>query len=127
MHHDSMRYTLQIDMLERDETLGDQAARRLLAADFALAVNASYLQALSADDLAVGVHSRTFPQEGVARYRVTLELVERTPAMTDEQAAELVRRELQRAQNASHFLRVCGEDFRVALVARERVVVRAAA
>ena len=47
--------------------------------------------------------------------------------MTDEQTAELLRREFQRAQNASHFLRMAREDFSVRLTARERVASRQAA
>ena len=119
---DITHYTLELDICERDGTLGNRGAIDLLRSEFALALNASYLIALSADDIAVGAVSRSIPQAGVARYVVALEVVERVPAMTDEQASELLRREFQRAQNASHFLRVCREDFGVKLVARERVV-----
>jgi hypothetical protein len=120
-HDDITRYTLELDILERDGTLGDRRASELLRSEFALALNASYLMALSGGDIDVAAMSRSIPREGVARYVVVLELVERIPAMTDEQAGELLRREFQRAQNASHFWRVCRDDFAVTLVARERV------
>jgi hypothetical protein len=120
-HDDITRYSLELDMLERDGALGDQRAIELLRSEFSLALNASYFMALSADDIHVGAIGRTVPQEGVARYRVALEFAERAPAITDEQAGELVRREFHRAQNASHFLRIAGEDFDARLVAREPV------
>ena len=113
------RYVLQLDVLERDSDLSDPAAAALLRSEFALAVNASYFGLLSDDYFALEVLSREIPQDGVARYTVVLELEERTPRMTDEQAAELVRREFQRALNASHFRRLSGEDFRAELVVRE--------
>jgi hypothetical protein len=124
-HDDITHYTLELDVCERDGTLGNRRAIDLLRSEFALALNASYFMALSADDIAVRAVSRSIPQAGVARYVFVLELVERHPAMTDEQAGELLRREFQRAQNASHFLRACREDFDVRLVARERVVTQA--
>jgi hypothetical protein len=113
------RYVLQLDVLERDSDLSDPAAAALLRSEFALAVNASYFGLLSDDDFAIDVRSREIPQDGVARYTVVLELEERTPRMTDEQAAELVRREFARALNASHFRRLSNEDFRAELVVRE--------
>jgi hypothetical protein len=119
---DTIRYRLELDMIERDAALGDERAIRLLRSEFALAINASHLLALSCDDIDVRVRSRSIPQEGVARYAVALELVERTARMTDEQAAELLNREFQRAQNAGYFRRIAGEDFSVRLVARERVL-----
>jgi hypothetical protein len=124
-HDDITRYTLELDVVERDGTLGHRCAVDLLRSEFALALNASYLMALSGGDIDLGAISRSTSHEGVARYVVVLELVERSPAMTDEQACELLRREFQRAQNASHFRRVCREDFGVTLVARERVSVQA--
>jgi EAL domain-containing protein (putative c-di-GMP-specific phosphodiesterase class I) len=122
---DITRYLLELDLIERDRTLGHLRAIRLLRSEFALAINASYLTRLSVDDIAVGAITRSIPQEGVARYTVVLDLVERTPQMTDEQAAELVRRELRRAQNAAQFRRIASEDLSVALVARERLVTSA--
>ena len=113
------RYVLQLDVLERDSALSDPAAAALLRSEFALAVNASYFGLLSDDDFAVDVMAREVPQDGVARYTLVVELEERFPNMTDEQAAELVTREFQRAQNASHFMRISGTDFRAELVARE--------
>ena len=113
------RYELQLDVLERNGALSDSAATALLRSEFALAINASYFSLLSNDDVAVDVLSREIPQDGVARYSVVLELDERTPNMTDEQAAELVCREFRRAQNASHFARISREDFCAKLVVRE--------
>jgi EAL domain-containing protein (putative c-di-GMP-specific phosphodiesterase class I) len=124
-HDDITHYTLELDICEREAALGHRHAVALLRSEFALALNASYFIALSADDITVGAVSRSIPRAGVARYVVVLELVERDPAMTDEQADELLRREFQRAQNASYFLRACREDFAVGLVARERVSAQA--
>jgi hypothetical protein len=124
-HDDTMRYRLELDMLERDATLGNSRAIELLRGEFALALNASYLMALSAGDIEVGSISRSTPQEGVARYAVELLLEERTPAMSDEQAAELLQREFALAQNASHFIRIASDDFGVTLAERERVVTHA--
>ena len=120
-HLDTARYRLELDMLERDGTLGNQAAVNLLRREFALALNASYFIALTAGDVRVGTIVRSVPQEGVGRYTVELVLDERTPAMSDEQAAELLQREFARAQNASYFLRIAREDFAPRLVAREHV------
>ena len=106
-------------MLERNSDLSDSAATALLRSEFALAINASYFALLSYDGVAVDVLARETPQDGVARYGVVLELEERTPNMTDEQAAELVCREFRRAQNASHFARISREDFCAKLVVRE--------
>jgi hypothetical protein len=125
-HDDITRYTLELAIHERDDMHGNRHAVELLRSELALALNASYFIALSGDDIAVGAVSRSIPQAGVARYIVVLELVERVPAMTDEQAGELLGREFQRAQNASYFLRICREDFGVRLVARERVGTQAA-
>lgn len=116
-----MRYALQLDVLERDSQLGDAAALALLRREFALALNAAHFSRLSAGDIAVEVLSRAIPQDGVARYTVALELEERTPQMTHEQAAELVSRELQHALNGSHFMRISGEDFPATLVSRAPV------
>lgn len=118
---DITRCTLELDIRERDGGLGDRRALDLLRSEFAFALNASHFIALSGDDIDVGAISRSAPQGGIARYVVVLELVERTPAMTDEQAGALLRREFQRAQNASYFRRVCREDLGVRMLARERV------
>jgi len=121
MHHDDItRYQLELEVLERDGSLSNRCAIDLLRSEFALAHNASYLMRLSAADIEVGYISRSIPHDGVARYAIVLDLVERTPAMTDEQTGELLRREFRHAQNAGHFWRVCRDDFRVTLVARER-------
>jgi hypothetical protein len=126
MHHDDItRYRLELDVLEREGALGNRRAIDLLRSEFALALNASYLMGLSAGDIAVGFISRSIPQGAVTRYTVVLELVERVPSMNDEEAGELLHREFQRAQNAAHFWRVCRDDFRVTLVARERAGMQA--
>lgn len=120
-HDDTIRYRLELDVLERDETLGSARAVELLRSEFALALNASHLMSLSTEEIHVGAIWRSTPQEGAARYAVELLLAERTPSMSDEQVAELLQREFQRAQNALHFLRIAREDFGVTLAARERV------
>ncbi len=123
---DTTRYRLELDMLERDATLGNSRAVALLRSEFALALNASYFVALSDGDIEVGAIWRSIPQEGVARYTVELVLEERARSVTDEQAAEMVRREFARAQNASHFIRVASGDFGVTLSSREPVLTHAA-
>lgn len=119
--HDTTRYRIELDMLERDGARGTTRAIELLRSEFALALNASYFMALTAGEIHVGAIGRSVPQEGVARYAIELVFDERTPAMSDEQADELVQREFARAQNASHFLRIAREDFTPRLVAREHI------
>jgi hypothetical protein len=121
MERDLMRYTLQLEMLERNGALSDQQATDLLHSEFALALNASRFVALTADDIEVDAISRGTPQEGVTRYGVELYLEERTSGLDDEQAMALLRRALQDALNASYFLRVCVDDLTVKLVARAPV------
>lgn len=121
-HDDTTRYRLELDMLERDATLGNSRAIALLRSEFALALNASYFMSLSGGDIEIGSIWRSIPQEGVARYCVVLLLAERVPSMTHGQVAALLRREFARAQNASHFIRIASDDFDVKLVARESVV-----
>ncbi len=124
-HDDTTRYRLELDMIERDAALGSDRAIALLRREFALAANASYFIALSAGEIEVGSIWRSIPQEGVARYCVELLLVERTPSMTHQQVAELLRRGFAAAQNAAHFIRIAAEDFDVRLAARESVVAHA--
>ncbi len=112
------RHELQLDVLERDVHLGNRAATALLRSEFALAINASQFSRLSRGEIAVDVRSREIPQDGVSRYLVALVLEERTPQMTHEQVGELVRREFQRALNASYFLRISAADLRATLVSR---------
>lgn len=121
MHPTITRYEIELDMLERNRALSDDEAAKLLRSEFQLALNASHFSALSADDIALRVTSRRVPQEGVARYAVTLEFAERNPRLDDEQAAALLRREFQRALNASYFWRMSDEDFPVAVVSRAPV------
>jgi hypothetical protein len=116
-----MRYTLQLEMLERNGALDDEQAIDLLHSEFVLALNASRFIALSADDIEVDVISRGTPQEGVTRYGVELYLEERASGLDDEQAMALLRRALQDALNASHFWRVCVDDLTVELIAREAI------
>jgi hypothetical protein len=115
------RYEIELDLLERRPDLDDREAIALLRSEFALALNASHFIALSADDPVVVVASRAVPQEGVARYALTLEAIERDAAAGPEQARALVRGEFQRAFNASHFWRVCLDDPTVTIVSRATV------
>ncbi|CAN5223393.1 hypothetical protein BH20ACT16_BH20ACT16_15640 [soil metagenome] len=118
-HDDTIRYALELDMLERYATRANGEAIALLRSEFARALNASYFMALSVGDFEIAAVWRSVPQEGVARYAVAILLEERTPSMSDEQAAELLQREFARAQNASHFIHIASADFSPRLVARE--------
>jgi hypothetical protein len=120
-HDDTIRYRLELDMLERDDTLEDRRAVALLRSELALALNAAYFVTLSAGDIRVGAIRRSVSPAGIARYAVEFLLAERRPSMTDEQAAELVTRAFALAHNASHFLRLSGGDISVKLVGRELV------
>jgi hypothetical protein len=124
MHPTLTRYEIELDMLERDRTLSNAQAVALLRSEFALALNASHFSVVCGADIAVAVASRTVPQEGVARYAVSLEFAERTPDLDDEQAAALLLGEFQRALNASYFWRMCSDDFRVTVVSRVPVDTR---
>jgi hypothetical protein len=119
-HPPTTRYSLELDLLERDGTLGNRRAVALLRSELALALNAAYFVALSAGDIRVGAITRMPPREGVARYAVEFLLQERRPSMTDEQVAELVARAFALAHNASHFLRISGGEMSVRLVGRDR-------
>ena len=121
MHPTVTRYEIELDVLERRPELDDREAIALLRSEFALALNASHFIALSADDPVIAVESRSVPQEGVARYGLTLEAVERDGAAAEEQAIALLRSEFQRAFNASCFWRVCVDDPRVTIVSRATV------
>jgi hypothetical protein len=116
MHPTVTRYEIELDVPERRPELGDRPAIALLRSEFALALNASHFIALGADDPLIAVRSRTVPQDGVARYALTLDVVERDSIATEEQAIALVRSEFQRALNASHFWRVCVDDPTVTIV-----------
>jgi hypothetical protein len=120
MDPNATRYALELDVLERHPGLSDREAIALLRSEFQLALNASHFSALSAGDPALVVLSRTVPQEGVARYSLTLEFVERR-SMREHQAVALVHSEFQRAINASHFWRVCVDDPTVRVFSRETV------
>lgn len=121
MERDLTRYTLQLEMLERNGALSDQQAIDLLHSEFALALNASRFVAVSADDIGVEVIWRGTPQEGVTRYGVELYLRERTSGLDDERAMALLRRAFQDAINASYFWRVCVDDLTVKLITRAPV------
>ncbi len=114
-------YELELDVLARDRGLSDEEACELMRTEFRLAINASQFMAICARDIAVVVRSRSTPQEGVARYAVDLEMVERHHDLDDEQASALLRSEFQRALNAGHFWRVAVEDFAVTVAARDTV------
>jgi hypothetical protein len=114
------RYEIELDVIERRPELSDHEALEQLRAEFRLALNASHFIALSANDPEIAVLSRSRPQEGIARYEVTMEFVPRRP-LTDDEAIALVRSEFQRALNASYFLRACVEDPAIAIRTRELV------
>ncbi len=120
MHPNAARYEIELDMLERHPGLSDSDAIALLRSEFRFAVNASHFNALSADDPRLVDVSRTVPQEGVARYALTLEFAARRP-MSAGQATELVHSEFVRAFNASYFLRICLDDLPVIVDPRERI------
>ena len=115
------RYEIELDVIERRPGLSDRDARALLRSEFRLALNASHFIALSADDPEIDVVSRTRPQEGIARYAVTLEFVPRR-ALSEQDSVALVRSEFQRALNASYFLHAFVEDPAIAIRSRELVV-----
>jgi hypothetical protein len=121
MHPTLTRYEIDLDVVERRPDLGDREAMALLRSEFALALNASHFIALSADDPAIAVESRTPLVNGGARYALTLDAVERRPGLGDREAIALVRSEFQRALNASHLWRVCLDDPAVTIVSRGRV------
>jgi hypothetical protein len=121
MHSTVTRYEIELDVLERRPDLGDREAIALLRSEFALALNASHFIALSAEDPVVAVRWRVVPHDGVARYALTLDLVERDAGASDEQAIALLRSEFQRALNASYFWRLCVDDPTVTFVSRALV------
>lgn len=121
MNQHAMRYEIEIDVIERRPGLSDRDAIALLRSEFTRALNASHFIALSADDPEVTVVSRTVPQEGVARYAVELEFVERR-AISEADAIALVHSEFARALNASYFSRVEAADPIVRVVARDLAV-----
>jgi hypothetical protein len=121
MHPTVTRYEIDLDVVERRPDLGDREAMALLRSEFALALNASHFIALSAEDPAIAVESRTPLVNGVARYALTLDAVERRPGLGDREAIALVRSEFQRALNASHLWRVCLDDPVVTIVSRALV------
>lgn len=118
MDSSAVRYEIELDLLERQPELSDRDAIALLCSEFQLAVNASYFIALSEDDPIVRVASRTVPQEGVARYSLSLEFAERR-AMSEQGAIALVRSEFVRALNASHFWRICVDVPAVTVLSRD--------
>jgi len=118
MKRDLMRYTLQLEMLERHGNRHDAQSMDLLHREFALALNASRFVAVAVGDIEVRVRSRSTPQEGVTCYRVELYLEEHERAIGDEQALALLRRSFQSAINASYFLRVCVDDLTIELISR---------
>jgi hypothetical protein len=120
MDPNASRYEIELDMLERRPELSDGDAIALLRSEFQFAVNASHFSALSADDPRLLDVTRTVPQEGVARYTLTLEFAERRPMRADQVMA-LVHSEFVRAFNASYFLRICVDDLPTVAASRELV------
>jgi hypothetical protein len=105
-----MRYTLQLEMLERNDGLSERDAIALLHDELTLALNAGYFIALSDDDIEARVVGRSTPQEGVTRYTVELDLEERAARLRHDEAGALVQRAFTNALNASYFLRICRDD-----------------
>lgn len=101
---------LEFECDERRPDLPDRDAMSLLRNEFGLALNDLHFNALSADDPEVTIGARTVSEHGVTRYDITLEFVPRDLSATDDQLAALVRREFTRAINASHFMRITGDD-----------------
>ncbi|MEA2157393.1 MAG: hypothetical protein QOE11_3533 [Solirubrobacteraceae bacterium] len=121
MHlHALKRYEIELDVIERRPELDDRAAIALLRDEFALAINASHFIALSEDDPAIAIASRTVPQEGVARYALTFEFTARPHAGSEGEIVALLHSEFQRAINASQLWRVCTEDPTVTILTGER-------
>ena len=118
MHHKTMRFEIELDAIERRPELRDRDAIELLRDELRLALNASHFIALSADDPSFHVSSRSFPQEGIARYALTISFSPRRP-LGERDAMELVYSELQRALNASYFLRIFAEDPSIEIFSRE--------
>jgi hypothetical protein len=109
MHFTATRYEIELDVIERRPELRNAEAIELLRSEYRTAINASHFTALSAEDPTLVVRSRSFPQEGVARYALTLEFAPRR-AMREDEAVALVHSEFVRANNASYFWRVFAED-----------------
>jgi hypothetical protein len=107
MERDSMRYTIQLEMLERNGALADREAIALLHDELVLALNAGRFIALSPADIESRVVGRSTPQEGVTRYAIELDLEERSADLSDDGATALVRQAFTDAVNASYFLRIC--------------------
>ncbi|MDP2710576.1 MAG: hypothetical protein Q8O56_05100 [Solirubrobacteraceae bacterium] len=118
MARDLITYTLRLELHERGDAISDEQAIGLLHGDFALALNASRFDALSADDIEVSVVSRSPTRDGRTRYDLELRLRERTRDLDDERALALLRRAFTDALNASYFLRVCDDDLTVDLISR---------
>jgi len=128
MQCDTIRYALQLEMLERHDDLGEDAASALLRAELELAQNAGLFDALTPEDFAVDAISRSTPQEGVTRYAVELLLQERHAGLDDDAAAGLLHRAFADALNASYFLRACTDDLiGVTLLSRTPAAVPSAA
>jgi len=118
MTQDPTHYTLQLEMLEQDDVLGDEHAIELFGGEFALAQNAGRFDRLTAGDMALGAVSRATPQEGVTRYTVELVVDERQPGLDDERAEAVLCRAITDALNASYFARICDESLSMQLVSR---------
>jgi hypothetical protein len=119
MTQDPMRYTLQLEMLERDSALGHEQAIDLLRSEFILAQNAGRFNAVTAAEIEVGTVWRSTPQEGVTRYAVELIVHERRPDLEDDEAVALLCRAFTNALNASYFLRICDDGLTMRLISRE--------
>ena len=117
MTTEPMRYDLELEMLEQNG-VDDERASELLRAEFALAQNAGYFDAVSDGEIELGAVSRSTPQEGVTRYSVEMLVSERDEGLDDKGAAARLCRALTNALNASYFVRVCDDALTLRLVSR---------
>ncbi|HUR85025.1 MAG TPA: hypothetical protein VMY78_06740 [Solirubrobacteraceae bacterium] len=99
----------ELEFAERRPQLRDAEAIALMRSEFRRALNDLHFIALSADDPEIIIDARTVSRHGTTRYDLTLRFVPRVASATDDELAELVLSEFQRAVNASHFLRITGD------------------
>ena len=111
-----IKIDIELEFAERRPDLGDDEAIALLRSEFQFALNDLHFIALSAEDPEIAVDARTVCEHGVTRYVLALGFVPRDASATDDELAALVRSELRRAVNASHFLRVTGDDPAVTVI-----------
>ena len=117
MERDSMRYTLQLEMLERNDDFGREAIA-LLHDELMLALNAGRFIALSANDIEARVSAAARRRRALRATRSSSTSRSARPSATTS-ASALVQRAFTSALNASYFLRICTDDLvTVRLVSR---------